>query len=45
MTRDMGTDQQCSEKDGTCDEMADEIQFLDRVGPEQAATYKCKSKS
>lgn len=35
--------EQCNKEDGTCDEMANEIIFKDRVSPEDAANYKCKS--
>lgn len=30
----------CNQADGTCDEMAAEIKFKDRVAPEDAAKYK-----
>ncbi|WWD18275.1 hypothetical protein CI109_102725 [Kwoniella shandongensis] len=35
-----GGPHQCKKEDGTCDEMAAEIHFKDRVQPEQAAKYK-----
>ncbi|WWD04614.1 hypothetical protein V865_002685 [Kwoniella europaea PYCC6329] len=35
-----GGPHQCKKEDGTCDEMAKEIQFKDRVRPEDAAKYK-----
>jgi len=34
---------QCNEEDGTCDEMAREILFKDRVASQDAAKYKCSS--
>lgn len=37
-----GGPHQCKKEDGTCDEMAKEIQFKDRVRPEDAAKYKCE---
>jgi hypothetical protein len=33
---------QCKQEDGTCDEMAGEINYKDRVTPEVAAKYKCE---
>lgn len=35
-----GKPHQCDQADGTCDEMAAEIKFADRIAPEQAAQYK-----
>ncbi|WWC88904.1 uncharacterized protein L201_003819 [Kwoniella dendrophila CBS 6074] len=35
-----GGPHQCKKEDGTCDEMANEIEFKDRVRPEDAAKYK-----
>ncbi|WRT67552.1 uncharacterized protein IL334_004524 [Kwoniella shivajii] len=35
-----GVPHQCKKEDGTCDEMANEIIFKDRVRPEEAAKYK-----
>ncbi|EIW68082.1 hypothetical protein TREMEDRAFT_63970 [Tremella mesenterica DSM 1558] len=35
-----GKPHQCKQEDGTCDEMASEIKFLDRVPQEKAAQYK-----
>ncbi|KAJ9107286.1 hypothetical protein QFC21_000733 [Naganishia friedmannii] len=35
-----GKPHQCNQEDGTCDEMAAEIEFKDRVSPEKAADYK-----
>lgn len=35
-----GKPHQCNQADGTCDEMAKEIKFKDRVQPEDAAKYK-----
>lgn len=33
---------QCKQEDGTCDEMAKEIHFKDRVKPEDSAKFKCE---
>jgi hypothetical protein len=33
---------QCTKEDGTCAEMEAEIDFRDRVRPEDAVKYKCK---
>lgn len=41
----MGKPHQCNQADGTCDEMASEIKFKDKVMPEQAAAYKCETSS
>ena len=38
----IGKPHQCDKKDGTCDEMAKEIVYHDRVAPEQAVHYKCE---
>ncbi|GFZ45441.1 hypothetical protein JCM24511_03167 [Saitozyma sp. JCM 24511] len=35
-----GKPHQCKQEDGTCDEMANEIHFKDRVRPEDSATFK-----
>lgn len=37
-----GKPHQCNVADGTCDEMASEIKFKEKVTPEQAAAYKCE---
>jgi hypothetical protein len=36
------TSSQCKQEDGTCDEMANEIHFKDRVRPEDSAKFKCE---
>ena len=34
---------QCDREDGTCKEMEDEIEWLERVSPENATKFKCTS--
>jgi len=34
---------QCDREDGTCKEMEDEIEWMERVSPESAAKFRCTS--